>query len=136
MVVHRGEIWWADLAEPRGSEPGFRHPVLIIQAEPFNRSRLRTVVGIVVSSNTRLLDAPGNVLLPAKETGLPRDSVATVTQFVTIDRDYLEDRRRERPAQDLGTRARYAHDTSYTSSRYHTDRHHSSPARPQPTPAS
>jgi mRNA interferase MazF len=92
VVVHRGEIWWADLAEPRGSEPGFRHPVLILQAEPFNRSRLRTVVGIVVSSNTRLLDAPGNVLLSAKETGLPRDSVANVTQFVTIDRDYLEDR--------------------------------------------
>ena len=92
MVVRRGEIWWADLAEPRGSESGFRHPVLILQAEPFNRSRLRTVVGIIVSSNTRLLDAPGNVLLPAKETGLPRDSVANVTQFVTIDRDYLEDR--------------------------------------------
>jgi len=90
--VHRGEIWWADLAEPRGSEPGFRHPVLILQAEPFNRSRLRTVVGIVVSSNTRLLDAPGNVLLPAKETGLPRDSVANVTQLVTVDRDYLEQR--------------------------------------------
>ena len=92
MVVHRGEIWWADLAEPRGSEPGFRHPVLILQAEPFNRSRLRTVVGIVVSSNTRLLDAPGNVLLPAKETGLPRDSVANVTQLVTVERDYLEQR--------------------------------------------
>ncbi|HSW28208.1 MAG TPA: type II toxin-antitoxin system PemK/MazF family toxin [Longimicrobiales bacterium] len=92
MVVHRGEIWWADLAEPRGSEPGFRHPVLILQAEPFNRSRLRTVVGIVVSSNARLLDAPGNVLLPAKETGLPRDSVANVTQLVTVDRDYLEQR--------------------------------------------
>lgn len=90
--MHRGEIWWADLAEPRGSEPGFRHPVLILQAEPFNRSRLRTVVGIVVSSNTRLLDAPGNVLLPAKETGLPRDSVANVTQLVTVDRDYLEQR--------------------------------------------
>ena len=101
MVVHRGEIWWADLAEPRGSEPGFRHPVLILQAEPFNRSRLRTVVGIVVSSNTRLLDAPGNVLLPAKDTGLPRDSVANVTQFVTIDRDYLEDRAGRVPAKTL-----------------------------------
>ena len=90
--MHRGEIWWADFAEPRGSEPGFRHPVLILQAEPFNRSRLRTVVGIVVSSNTRLLDAPGNVLLPVKETGLPRDSVANVTQLVTVDRDYLQQR--------------------------------------------
>ena len=101
MVVHRGEIWWADLAEPRGSEPGFRHPVLILQAEPFNRSRLRTVVGVVVSSNTRLLDAPGNVLLRAKETGLSRDSIANVTQFVTIDRDYLEDRAGKVPPKTL-----------------------------------
>jgi mRNA interferase MazF len=92
LVVHRGEIWWAELAEPLGSEPGYRHPVLIIQTEPFNRSRLRTVVGVVVSSNTRLLDAPGNVLLPAKEVGLPRDSVANVTQVVTVDRDYLDER--------------------------------------------
>ena len=101
MVVHRGEIWWADLAEPRGSEPGLRHPVLILQAEAFNRSRLRTVVGVVVSSNTRLLDAPGNVLLPAKETRLSRDSVANVTQFVTIDRDYLEDRAGKVPPKTL-----------------------------------
>jgi len=92
VVVHRGEIWWADLAEPRGSEPGYKHPVLILQAESFNRSRLRTVIGVVVSSNTRLLDAPGNALLPAKETGLPRDSVANVTQFVTVDREHLEER--------------------------------------------
>jgi mRNA interferase MazF len=92
VVVHRGEIWWADLAEPRGSEPGFRHPVLILQSEPFNRSRLPTVVGVIVSSNTRLLDAPGNVLLRSAETGLPRDSVANVSQFVTVDRDYLEER--------------------------------------------
>lgn len=101
MVIHRGEIWWADLAEPRGSEPGFRHPVLILQSEPFNRSRLRTVVGIILSSNTRLLDAPGNVLLPAKDSGLPRDSVANVAQFVTIDRDYLEDRAGKVPAKIL-----------------------------------
>lgn len=101
MVVHRGEVWWADLAEPRGSEPGFRHPVLILQSEPFNRSRLRTVVGVIVSSNTRLLDAPGNVLLPAKDSGLPRDSVANVTQFVTIDLDYLEERAGKIPSRIL-----------------------------------
>jgi len=101
VVVHRGEVWWADLAEPRGPEPRFRHPVLILQAEPFNRSRIRTVVGVVVSSNTRLLDAPGNVLLPAKASGLPRDSVANVTQFVTIGRDYLEDRAGRIPAKVL-----------------------------------
>ena len=101
MVVHRGEIWWADLAEPRGSEPGFRHPILILQAEPFNRSRLRTVVGIVVTSNTRLLDAPGNVLLPAKAVGLPKDSVANVTQFVTVDRDYLDRRAGKVPSKTM-----------------------------------
>ncbi len=101
MVITRGEIWWADLAEPRGSEPGFRHPILVLQADAFNRSRLRTVVGVVVSSNTRLLDAPGNVLLPAKAVGLPRDSVANVTQFVTVDQDYLEGRAGKAPPKTL-----------------------------------
>ena len=92
MVVQRREVWWADLEEPRGSEPGFRRPVLIVQADAFNRSKLRTVVGIVLTSNTRLLDAPGNVLLSSKATGLPRDSVANVTQIVTLDEHYLTDR--------------------------------------------
>lgn len=92
MVVQRGEVWWADLADPRSSEPGYRHPLLILQSEPFNRSRLPTAVGIVVSSNLRLLDAPGNVLLRAEESGLPRDSVANMTQFVTVDLEYLEAR--------------------------------------------
>ena len=85
-------MWWADLDEPRESEPGFRRPILIVQADAFNRSRLRTVIGVALSSNTRLLDAPGNVLLQAASTGLPRDSVANVTQLLTIDEDYLTDR--------------------------------------------
>ena len=92
MVVQRREVWWADLEEPRGSEPGFRRPVLVVQADAFNRSRLRTVLGVVLTSNTRLLDAPGNVLLPAKSSGLNRDSVANVTQIVTLDEDYLDER--------------------------------------------
>ena len=92
MVVARREVWWADLDEPRESEPGFRRPILIVQADAFNRSRLRTVVGVALSSNTRLLDAPGNVLLPASRTGLPRDSVANVTQILTLDKEYLVDR--------------------------------------------
>ena len=99
--MQRGEIWWTDLAEPRGSEPGFHHPLLILQAESFNRSRLHTVVGVIVSSNIRLLDAPGNVLIPAKESGLPRDSVANVTQFATVDRDYLEERTGKATARTL-----------------------------------
>ncbi len=92
MVVQRREVWWAELAEPRGSQPGFRRPLLVVQADAFNRSRIRTVIGVVLTSNTRLLDAPGNVLLPASSTGLPKDSVANVTQVVTLDEDFLAER--------------------------------------------
>ena len=92
MVVERGDIWWADLGEPEGSEPGFRRPVLIVQSDAFNRSRLRTTLALVMTSNLRLLDAPGNVLLPATATGLPEDSVANVSQIITIDRDFLTER--------------------------------------------
>ncbi len=92
MVVQRREVWWADLEEPRGSETGFRRPILVVQADSFNRSRLRTVLGLVLTSNTRLLDAPGNVLLTARNSGLPKDSVANVTQIVTLDEEYLSER--------------------------------------------
>ena len=91
MVVERGQVWWADLGEPAGSEPGFRRPVLIVQSDAFNRSRLRTVLAIVLTSNVRLVDAPGNVLIPAKVAGLPKDSVANVSQVITVDRDFLTD---------------------------------------------
>ncbi len=89
MVVEHGQIWWADLGEPEGSEPGFHRPLLIIQDDAFNRSRLHTVIGVVLTTHMRLLDAPGNVLLPAKATGLPKDSVANVSQVITVDRDFL-----------------------------------------------
>ena len=92
MVVQRREVWWANLEEPRGSEPGFRRPILIVQADAFNRSRLRTVLGVVLSSNPKLLDAPGNVLLPREPTGLPKEAVANVTQILTLDEDYLTER--------------------------------------------
>jgi mRNA interferase MazF len=92
VVVHRCEVWWADLEEPRGSEPGFRRPILVIQADSFNRSKLRTIIGVVLTSNTRLLDAPGNVLLSASSTGLPKDSIVNVTQIVTLDEAYLSER--------------------------------------------
>ncbi|MGC2745188.1 MAG: type II toxin-antitoxin system PemK/MazF family toxin [Candidatus Angelobacter sp.] len=85
----RGEIWWADLPEPCGSEPSFRRPVLIIQADSFNRSGIRTIIVAVITSNLRLVDAPGNVLLPALVTGLPRDSVVNVSQLLTLDRLFL-----------------------------------------------
>ena len=89
MVIERGQVWWADLDEPRGSEPGFRRPLLIVQDDAFNRSRLRTVVAVVLTSNVRLIEAPGNVLIPAKAAGLPKDSVANVSQVITLDRDFL-----------------------------------------------
>jgi mRNA interferase MazF len=91
VVVERGQIWWADLDEPRGSEPGFRRPLLIVQDDAFNRSRIRTVVAVVLTSNLRLLEAPGNVLLPAKVSGLSKDSVANVSQVITLDRDVLKE---------------------------------------------
>lgn len=92
MVIERGEVWWADLGEPDGSEPGYRRPVVIVQSEAFNRSRLRTVIAVVLMTNVRLVEAPGNVLLPAKATGLPKDSVANVSQVITVDRDFLLER--------------------------------------------
>lgn len=91
MVVERGQVWWADLGAPDGSEPGFRRPVLVVQSDAFNRSRVRTVIVVVLTSNLRLLDAPGNVLVPAKASGLPKDSVANVSQIITLDRDFLTD---------------------------------------------
>lgn len=92
MVVQRREVWWADLGVPRGSGPGVRRPVLIVQSDAFNRSRLATTLAVILTSHTRLLDAPGNVLLPAVVTGLPKDSVANVTQIVTLDEAFLVER--------------------------------------------
>ena len=92
MVIERGEVWWADLGEPDGSEPGYRRPVVIVQSDAFNRSRLRTVIAVVLMTNVRLVEAPGNVLLPARATGLPKDSVANVSQVITVDRDFLLER--------------------------------------------
>jgi mRNA interferase MazF len=96
--VQRGEIWWADLPEPRGSEPGFRHPVLIVQANSFNRSRIQTVLVAVITSNLRLATAPGNVLLPARASALPRDSVINVSQLLTLGREFLTDHASTIPA--------------------------------------
>ncbi|MGI8799642.1 MAG: type II toxin-antitoxin system PemK/MazF family toxin [Pseudonocardia sp.] len=92
MAVERGEIWWVDLGEPRGSEPALRRPVVIVQSAPFNRSQLRTVICVALTTNARLASMPGNVLLPASVTELPQDSVVNVTQLTAVDRDYLEER--------------------------------------------
>lgn len=91
-MIQRGEVWWVDLGEPAGSEPGFRRPLLIVQHDAFNRSRIATTIAVVLTSNLRLLDAPGNVLVPKRESGLPKDSVANVSQVVTVDRTDLTER--------------------------------------------
>ncbi|MGH9666758.1 MAG: type II toxin-antitoxin system PemK/MazF family toxin [Bryobacteraceae bacterium] len=87
--IQRGEIWWADLPEPRRSEPGYRRPVLVLQADSFNLSRIQTTIVAVITTNIELADAPGNVLLPAHSVGLPRDSVVNVSQLLTLDRNFL-----------------------------------------------
>ncbi|MBC2718211.1 MAG: type II toxin-antitoxin system PemK/MazF family toxin [Desulfobacteraceae bacterium] len=89
--MHRGEIWWADLPASEGSEPGFRRPVLIVQANPFNRSMINTIIAVALTGNLRLGKAPGNVFLPSEHTDLPNDSVANVSQVVTIDKAYLDE---------------------------------------------
>ena len=92
MVIRRGEIWWADLPEPVGSEPGYRRPVLVIQSDDFNRSRIATVIAVVITSNIRLAQAPGNVFLPARQTKLSQNSVANISQVLTVDKDFLTER--------------------------------------------
>ena len=101
MVISQGEVWWADLAEPLGSEPGFRRPVVVVQGDSFNRSRIATVVCVALTSNLRWAEAPGSVLLSAKATGLPKDSVANVSQLVTLDKVSLTDRVGSLPDQKL-----------------------------------
>ena len=90
--MRRGEIWWASLPDPAGSGPGFRRPVVVVQADSFNVSRIRTVIVAAITSNLRLAGAPGNVLLKARVTRLRRDSVANVSQLVTLDRLLLTSR--------------------------------------------
>lgn len=87
--IQRGEIWWADLPEPRRSEPGYRRPVLVVQADSFNASRIRTVIIASITTNLDLADAPGNVFLPARAAGLRRDSVVNVSQLFTVDQSFL-----------------------------------------------
>ena len=92
MVTAQGQVRWADLPDPVGSGPGFRRPVLVVQGDALNRSRLASVVCVPLTSNLKWRDAPGNVFLPARSTRLPEDSVANVSQIVTIDRSLLTER--------------------------------------------
>jgi len=92
VVISQGDVLWASLPDPTGSGPGFRRPVVVVQGDPFNASRLATVVVVPLTSNLRWASAPGNVLLSAKRTGLPRDSVANVSQIVAVDRAIFAER--------------------------------------------
>ncbi|MCG8557761.1 MAG: type II toxin-antitoxin system PemK/MazF family toxin [Proteobacteria bacterium] len=101
MVVNQGEVWWADLGEPAGSEPGFRRPVLVVQCDAFNRSRIATIVCVSLTSNLKWADAPGNALLGTRATGLPKQSVANVSQVFTLDRQALVERAGRLPESKL-----------------------------------
>lgn len=102
MVISQGDIWWADLPDPTGSGPGFRRPIVVAQGDPLNRSRIATVVCVPLTSNLKWAKAPGNVLLSPRLTGLPKDSVANVSQIVTLDKALLTDRTGRLPRSQLG----------------------------------
>jgi mRNA interferase MazF len=89
VAISQGEIWWAELDVPAGSGPGYRRPVVVVQGNPLNRSRLATVVCLPMTSNLTWASAPGNVLISAAESGLPKDSVANASQIVSLDRRLL-----------------------------------------------
>ena len=96
--MERGEVWWARLPDTTASEPGFRRPVVIVQSNAFNRSRIQTLIALVLTSNLRLAEAPGNVVIPASDSGLPKDSVANASQVITVDRSFLTERCGRLPA--------------------------------------
>ena len=98
MVIAQGHVYWANLPDPTGSGPGFRRPVVVVQGDALNRSRIQTVVCVPLTSNLRWAEAPGNVLLSAQSTGLPKDSVANTSQIITLDRELL--------AQEVGKLSR------------------------------
>lgn len=90
--MNRGEIWWASLPDASGSSPGYRRPVLIVQSDTFNLSNIATVIVLAITTNLRLANAPGNVFLSARQSGLPRDSVINVSQIITVDKRCLDNR--------------------------------------------
>lgn len=92
MVVAQGEVWWADLGDPAGSSAGYRRPVVIVQCDAFNQSRIGTVLSVPLTSNLKWAKAPGNVMLPAPATGLDKDSVANVSLLVAVDKGQLIER--------------------------------------------
>jgi mRNA interferase MazF len=102
VVISQRDIWWADIPNPTGSGPGYRRPVVVVQGDAINQSRIGTVVCVPLTSNLKWANAPGNVMLSARLTGLPRDSVANVSQVVTLDKALLTDRIGSLPRSQLG----------------------------------
>lgn len=100
-MIERGQLWWADLGEPRGSAPGFRRPLLVVSADAYNRSRIATVICATVTTNLRLGEAPGNVTLERGAGGLPDPSVVNVSQLITLDKDDLVERIGELAAPEM-----------------------------------
>ena len=92
MVISQGDVCWAELLAPAGSGPGIRRPIIVIQGNALNQSRVATALCVPLTSNLRWAEAPGNALFTARMTGLPKDSVATVSQLVALDRALIEDR--------------------------------------------
>jgi mRNA interferase MazF len=101
VVISQGEIWWADLPAPAGSGPGFRRPVAVVQCDALNQSRIATVVCVPLTSNLKWALAPGNVSLSTRVTGLPKDSVANVSQIITLDKSLLTERVSKLPRPNL-----------------------------------
>jgi mRNA interferase MazF len=101
VVISQGEVWWADLPEPTGSGPGFRRPVVIVQCDALNQSRIATVVCVPLTSNLKWAQAPGNVELSARMSGLPKDSVANVSQIISLDKFLLTERAGKLPKLKL-----------------------------------
>lgn len=101
MVISQGEIWWADLPAPAGSGPGFRRPVVVIQSDALNQSRIATAICVPLTSNLKWALAPGNVSLSARVSGLPKDSVANVSQIISLDKSLLSERVSKLPRQKL-----------------------------------
>jgi mRNA interferase MazF len=89
-VIRRGDIYWVTLEDPKGSGPGYRRPLAVLQSDAFNLSKIQTIICAVLTSNLKLAEAPGNLLLKAKATGLPKDSVLNISQLVTIDKKDLD----------------------------------------------
>jgi mRNA interferase MazF len=101
VVVKKGEVWWASLGEPRGSEPGYKRPVVIVSANEFNKSTIKTIIVAVITSNLRLAEAPGNFSVSKKDSGLPKESVVNVSQLLTLDKSFLVEKSKKLPELKL-----------------------------------